>query len=39
VCCGRDCIGCGLASGKWEKTIITGQLIEKDIAVYVYDSG
>jgi hypothetical protein len=33
--------GCGLAGGKWEKieTIITGQLSEKDIAVYVYDSG
>ena len=34
-------IDCGLAGGKWEKieTIITGQLSEKDIAVYVYDSG
>ena len=34
-------IGCGLAGGKWEKieTIITGQLSEKDIAVYVYDRG
>jgi O-acetyl-ADP-ribose deacetylase (regulator of RNase III) len=34
-------IGCGLAGGKWEKieTIITRQLIEKDIAVYVYDRG
>jgi hypothetical protein len=29
------------AGGKWEKieTIITGQLSEKDIAVYVYDRG
>jgi O-acetyl-ADP-ribose deacetylase (regulator of RNase III) len=34
-------IGCGLAGGKWEEIepIITRQLIEKDIAVYVYDRG
>ena len=34
-------IGCGLAGGKWEKIepIITRQLCEKDIAVYVYDRG
>jgi O-acetyl-ADP-ribose deacetylase (regulator of RNase III) len=32
-------IGCGLAGGKWEEIepIITRQLIEKDIAVCVYD--
>jgi O-acetyl-ADP-ribose deacetylase (regulator of RNase III) len=34
-------IGCGLAGGKWEEIapIITKQLCEKDIAVYVYDRG
>jgi hypothetical protein len=34
-------IGCGLAGDKWEEieTIITRQLSEKDIAVYVYDRG
>ncbi len=34
-------IGCGLAGGKWEEIepIITRQLCEKDIAVYVYDRG
>jgi hypothetical protein len=33
-------IGCGLAGSKWEiEPIITGQLSEKDIAVYVYDRG
>jgi len=33
--------GCGLAGGKWEEIepIITRQLCEKDIAVYVYDRG
>ena len=32
-------IGCGLAGGKWEEIapIITRQLCENDIAVYVYD--
>ena len=32
-------IGCGLAGGKWEEIepIITRQLSEKDITVYVYD--
>jgi O-acetyl-ADP-ribose deacetylase (regulator of RNase III) len=34
-------IGCGLAGGKWEEIepIITRQLCEKDVAVYVYDRG